>query len=539
MSKVTVTPASLPTSLSPFTGVNNATARLLKAISQFELNSLEEGDVVYVESVRDYWKWLPASTITSDDITYCAPTVVGVGAGRFERLMWSSPDWNQQTEWHIASTGNDENSGLAGFPLLTTAERRRRWGDNFQLLATTAYHIRYLSNGYSDHIRAFKAASAVIYCHASTVNGEGASILFGPANVDATDTLNTATGQPYTITCNAIPVSWNASGLNGAPTRLRLTTGALSISCAGIQDAGNPKKTYCDEFLIPVASLNAAPFVAPATTQGAPVVNDTFVVESYRSISRLHIDVINPPGAASTTTTSVVLDSISTILTGGLDCGIYCYSCSPSTLTGKPAFITYRSCPFATLSLNDIGLKSIIGGSVFGALVLCGQNPATSTITNFTLPGNTTTLVFNGAGSSNGTDNWRPGQIGAHNHTTASIPPIQIFESGVRIAAATWLPYGIGNTATLIGILFNSLVIAENTCFNAKTTGYQTTAPNIIGLWTGAGYASTAPAFDETTGIYTAPILLSRANLEATVAAGGFNYIVSHPSANGGGSNHF
>jgi hypothetical protein len=537
MSIVKVAPDALPSKLAPFTGVNNATARLLKAISAFELSSLNEGDVVYVQSVRDYWKWLPTSVITSDDISYCAPTAVGVGAGRFERLMWSSPDWNLQTEWHISSAGNDENTGLAGAPLLTTTERRRRWGDKFQMVASTAYHIRYLSDGYSDILRATRASNAVVYCHASTVNGEGASTLFS-GTINATDTLNTATGQPYTITCNALPVSWTASALIGGATRTRLTSGTLSVSMADFQDAVTPKKAWFDEFLTPVASLSVAPFVSPSNTQAAPVVNDTFVVESYRVVTRLHIDIVNASAGSSATAVAVVLDSLSVNLSGGKECGVYCYSCAPSTNFGKPAFTSFRACVFAALSLNDIGLKTVIGGSATGGVILMNQDPSTSSITNFTLPAASTSIIFSGSGNNNSPDGWRPGQIGIHNHTTVTSAGLLVaYTSAVRLGSG-WIAYGLNNSAALWMTMHSSVIIAQNGTWTG-TTGYQTSATNILGIWDGAGMAANVPAFDDTTGLYTGVRLLSRANLEATVAAGGFNYVVSNPRSNGAGANHF
>jgi hypothetical protein len=123
---------ALQSTVAPFTGVNNASVRLLKAITAAELATLREGDTVYVESFRDYWKWLPLSTLTSDDTTVSAPTVVGAGPGRFERLTGNeSPDWKLQQVWFVDSTvANQEGVGSALDPVQSDVEITRRWGSD-------------------------------------------------------------------------------------------------------------------------------------------------------------------------------------------------------------------------------------------------------------------------------------------------------------------------------------------------------------------------------------------------------------------------
>jgi hypothetical protein len=492
--------------------------------------------LAWVESVKDTWRWDATSTATADNITVCNPTANGANPGRFIRKLEAAPEWMLQTEWCVSSTGNDENTGLdAANALLTTEERRRRMGISAQWQASTAYHLRYLSDGYSDLIEGYRGTNAVVYCHANTVNGVGASTLYS-GTVDATDALNTATGQPYTITSNGIPVSWAASNLISV-ARLRLTSGTLAVSAADFQDTITPKKAWCDEFLLPVASLNAAPFVSPAATQAPPVVNDTFVVEAWRQMTRMHVNLKGSPGSA-TTSIGVVLDGLQVgSVSGGESCGIFHYNCRNATSFGKGSFYSFRCCVFAALSLNDISLKSIIGGHAVGSVVLVNEDPTNSTVSNFTLPAPTTILTFGGAGSQNSPDTWRPGQIGAHNHTTVTTPPFVIFCNGVRLGSG-WIAYGLANTAPLFSIMHNSVLIAQNGTYSS-TSGYQTSATNIMGVYNGVVFLSSAPAYDPATGLYTAPRLLSRANLEATVAAGGFNYIVSVPDGNANGATHY
>lgn len=525
--------------VAPFTGVNNGSARLLKAISAFELGSLDTGDLVYVESVIDFWKWLPLSTEadnTATECTVCAPTIVGVGPGRFVRMCIASPEVMLQTEWHFASTGSNEATGLPGSPLLTTSERRRRMGPYAIWRANTAYHIRYLSEGYADVIDGYRSSNAVVYCHASVNDFEGISPPLYSGVVDARDLLNTATGQPYTITSNGLPTSWTASGLIDA--RIRLTSGASvkALSSAFFQDAVTPKKAWCDEFLTGAASLSVAPFVAPGATQAAPAVNDTFVVESLRTVARLEIRLINPPDAQITATGCVLDSLLVTTLIASEESGVYAYGCriNGTPIGWNPAFESFRSTIFGTFALSDLGLKSIVGGHIAsGSLVLVNNTPSNSnTITNFTLNG-TTTLFLGGSGNGTSPDTWRPGQIGCHNRPAAN-SPFLFCGNGCRLAAV-WVPYGLNNAAPLIKVEQNCVGIAQAGSWTPGCDGYQTTSPNVWQPVLDYPTARTSiPAFDLATSLYTAPRLLSKANMQASVAAGGFDYVAVDPFTGAG-----
>lgn len=136
--------------LEPFIGVDNATSgRLLKAITAFELARLRDGDMVYVQSVRDYWKWTATSTAVDDStgaaaqLRYCNPTVNGANPGRFERMFLCSPDWLLQDFWiDTGAAGHNENSGLIGAPLNNDAELYQRWGMNAKI--STVRTVTYL-----------------------------------------------------------------------------------------------------------------------------------------------------------------------------------------------------------------------------------------------------------------------------------------------------------------------------------------------------------------------------------------------------------
>jgi hypothetical protein len=202
MALVTQSNSSVPFSpLAPFTGVNNATVRLLKAISAAELALLRDGDTVYVESVRDYWKWVPTSTATDDStgdaaqLRYCNPTVNGANPGRFERLFIRSPDWLLQ-DFFIDSTagvGNNENTGASALvPLNNDNELYQRWGDFAQL--TTPRTVTYIQSPTT------QTNYDVQFLGGSLTLLGTRTLVLGPVVLTAVTVQNRATQTPWDIT---------------------------------------------------------------------------------------------------------------------------------------------------------------------------------------------------------------------------------------------------------------------------------------------------------------------------------------------------
>jgi len=132
--------------LAPFTTVNNGGARPLKGISAAEFALLRNGTLVYVESVRDFYKWNPASTETDDTGAatslnrYCNPTVNGANPGRLERMFLYSPDWRVQDFFIDSATGHNENDGSIATPLANDVELFQRWGASCNLETVRAVH---------------------------------------------------------------------------------------------------------------------------------------------------------------------------------------------------------------------------------------------------------------------------------------------------------------------------------------------------------------------------------------------------------------
>jgi len=518
--------------LAPFTGVNNGSARLLKAISAGELATLREGNLVYVMSIRDYWKWLPNSTITSNDITYCAPTIVGAGAGRFERMMMYSPDWQQAAnktvfvdELNTSTFANDENDGLTNItPLLNDDERRRRWGPAFIYQPSVDYHVRVISTATDILIEGFFSLGSSCYVHASTNDREGVTPPLYSGTISAFDTLNTApiaAAIPYAIRSDGLAVNW--AGL--IDKRGRVTSGANinTLFWATLQDAVTPKKARITETIAPVASFTAVPFVAPASTQTPPAVADTFVIEDLRTVTRLEVTAAAMPGA-SPTSARVICDSllISSLILSP-HCGIYLDGCQVTTSFVRGSFTTYHQCK--PLSISDDGLKSIIGGYSTTSLTLINNCVSNCLITNWTVQG-ARSLMFSGSGNQGSPDTWRPNQIGFFDTIT---PTLNYFGQGVRLNASTLL-YGAGNTSTIIALVQNAVGIVQQGIWAQPVLP---AASAFVTLAVGPARTS-CEAHDQITGLQTAPILMSQTNMGLAVAAGGLDYTFIDPVSGAG-----
>lgn len=99
-----------------------ATIGLLAAYNDL---ALDDGALVYVESVRSYWtKIVEADPGTANGITIVRNLD---NTATWYRDATASLSWQQTVYWEIAATtGDDENTGGAGDPLATFAEFMRR-----------------------------------------------------------------------------------------------------------------------------------------------------------------------------------------------------------------------------------------------------------------------------------------------------------------------------------------------------------------------------------------------------------------------------
>jgi hypothetical protein len=494
--------------------------------------------LAWVESVKDTWRWDATSVLTADNITVANPTANGVNPGRFIRELNPAPEWMTQLTWVIdpaglTATPSDENSGAVGFPLATDAERQRRMGYNPTWYAG-AYHLRYVSNvPVADPViitgTLSTGTSTMIFCHGSLVDGQGQSTFFGPATVGTVTALNYATNTPWSFTCAAVPVSWTASALINL--RGRVTASGVPANVGGtfwpIKDLGGAAPNAAARIAEPSVAAPTGyviPFASQQRNTFTPTAGDTFVVETLTTIGSMSIQIFGL-NATATNGNSVVLESLSV-----------------TTLTNQTnvTFVTLDGCIISNMASNPIpALMGILG---------CQLAP-------FAFPRAQNIVFVNGYCRGNSIE-----------ITTIAAMSFTRFMSQGRILRLTCLTPP--NLAGQVGILINqfgicdagatvALIIRNNVCLQATATlwGPGNTAeairlesngllaygassaalPNSYffisngGNWLSCEARISVPAFDVATSLWTAPRALSQANLQATVAAGGFGGQVNDP----------
>lgn len=106
---------------------NMASVSDIEALSVLDDESLNDGGLVYVRSLRSYFQKYVVSPVPATDGITSVPTASGDGV--FYRLEAPSPSWGYQSTWFIdPSGGDDENVGgpTADEALATWAEFARR-----------------------------------------------------------------------------------------------------------------------------------------------------------------------------------------------------------------------------------------------------------------------------------------------------------------------------------------------------------------------------------------------------------------------------
>jgi hypothetical protein len=498
--------------------------------------------LVFVKCVRDSFRWDPTSALAADGISVVALLANGAAAGRYLRQNFASPEWMQQATWFIDPVGgNDENDATtAGTALKTDAERQRRMGPE-PAYPLTEYHARYLNDvPGSDPViwtGRFLTSTGNVYLHGSATNGQGKAVLATLA-VDALTAENQATNTPLKITSNGLAVSWTADGLLNQ--RCRMTSGA---ALGGILwpalDLG-AKQAQLHGKTLPAVSTFSNPFTFPAGDV-VPALNDAFVVESLVSLADLRISVV---GISSSTANMFALDSLAVSLytvVGSMTVNWFgCFYNNMTVIGGlgrRNAMSGVRFKANSLLAADSVNLQNCYWDDSQNnqPLIRSTNTFATSSISNcvtvarrgvrFTTPGpsaatnaltgSVLTQFTNGLGIFNNT-----GGVGFElNGSGTFSPTMRVW--GVCQAGGT--PIGLGSPGSRL-------------CYGAALPGAAsyytvdvTLAPSAAWISyrnstaAGEAYNATAPTFDPATSIFTAYRTLTPANLQAAIAAGGFN----------------
>jgi hypothetical protein len=492
--------------------------------------------VAWVESVKDTWRWDATSTLTADNITVCNPTANGANPGRFVRELTPAPEWMAQLTWVIDPAGrsappSDENSGAVGFPLATDAERQRRMGARPTWYAGE-YHLRYISDlPSSDPVNIVGSLSvgtpSMIFCHGSLVDGQGQSTFFGPATVGTVTALNYATNTPWSFTCAGVPASWTASGLINL--RGRVTAG-VAANVGGtfwpIKDLGGAAPNAAARIAEP--SVAAAAYTIPFASQGrntfTPTAGDTFVIETLTTIASVTVQLV---GFLSTTNNgnAVVFESLSLSLFNNQSnvSFVTCDACVLTNMTSNPmpALMGVLGCQVLPFAFPRAQAFVFVNGYCRGNSIDM-TTVVSMSFTRFMSQGRVLRLTCltppNVAGQVGALIN----QLGI---CDVGAQPALIVRDNVCLQTTGTL-WGPGNTAQAILLEANGL-LAYGASAAALPNSYFFISNS--GNWLSMEGRTSVPAFDQAGSAYTAARALTQANLQQTVAGGGFGGQVTDP----------
>jgi hypothetical protein len=505
--------------------------RLLDITAE-QLDALKRGSVVWVESVKDRFRWDPDSTQAADNVTVCNPTVNGTNAGRLFREEYAAPEWMNQQNWYIdeantSGLASDENTGASStLPLRSELERDRRMGQ-YPKWTKSEYHLRYTSD-VTNPVRikgSFTTTTGNIWVHGNLVNGQGKAVL-ASLTVNTLVAMDQTTNTPLKFTSTGITTSWTADGLLNQ--RCRMTSGAgLGGYVWPALDLGS-KQAHMTETVLPAGAAFTTPFTFPFTAF-TPAQNDTFVVESLVQMN-LFVTVL---GSGAGNANCVIVDSVQLNAYVHSGTAQVCLLGCNWQATGSPTGLCkaiqcsgVRFKPGSLVSAEQFTLFSCyVDDSASGRFFIRQGGCTASSIVRFMtvqrqgvrvtsmVPNSGNAIAMNinsGFGIFNNTAGPGLDIVGyGHFNSTQSI-------WGVCAAGGTPLHLG-GNGSRLT---YGAAVPGAASYFRIDCT----LAPS--GAWIsykGPGIQVTAPAFDAATSTFTSYRTLTAANIQAALGSGGLN----------------
>jgi hypothetical protein len=195
-----------------------------------------------------------------------------------------------QTAWYIdeqnvTGRASDSNDGATiDTPLLTDAERQRRWGISPRLVQLR-YDLYYLSDASSVVLLGRQEGHATMWIHGSATPYQGRTIL-ASGTMTSRVIANEATNTRPSITGG--PASANIASDVSPNKRLRLTSGVNTGAIAWAQRDEGGGVASVSQWINP-AAWNPATFGVPPSVN--PAGNETYVVEQLTKIDSLSIDI--------------------------------------------------------------------------------------------------------------------------------------------------------------------------------------------------------------------------------------------------------
>lgn len=484
------------------------------------------GDMVFVRSVLDLYAFDTGSALTPDGIT----VVAGTGGNWMRRSGLGHPKWRKQSAWTInATTGNDENAGGGGAPLKTIAELERRWG------TVTGQRLNQ-GGGVASPIVVTIASDLpnedAIHCPLTTVDTHvqfvgGIASTSRSGTITAVTALNRATNVPWSIEDTGI-ANWTAD----VGKRVRITSGANAGAVAYVAkdiggNAARVSQFWTSASAFPIIPTQKTPAVAdPYSIEQLFIVSiGTLIGDSYgRNVvtnTNTNVYFYDLEIRESNTNTRTIIDTSSVITLGFIRCIFQ----AVVDVYKHQGFII--GCKFSKGMNARPGSQSVIYSSLFGV-------PASGTPQGFIGFGGSSSLLdgdtlfqacslkarsaFNGAiglvGVFDVVSNFA--NLGGHGVTVGHSSSSAGFTGGCTLLSATiglgaHQLYGAANAGA-------GLFVAPGCSFS-----YVSTVPVIAGALGDfkLGAATSARAFDDSTGAYTALLIANTwANVPVAVPAG-------------------
>ncbi len=444
------------------------------------------------------------------------------------RLRVGASQILDQEEWFVDeqnSTGlaSDSNDGAAATtPLLTDDERVRRMGEDPVWLSDMAYHIRHLSDFDHITISGRRESGSMIFVHGSATDGHGQATLYS-GTIDSIVALSRTTNQPIEITSNALATTW-ATPTNLIGSRIRLTSGAALGAKGWAIKQLTGKAARCSEFN--AAATFTSPFTA-ATGAASPSAADTFVVERLTIAKKVFVNLTGGRGVLSNLV-GVVFESLDIgqdVIAGEAFETVKFDGCivrNSITTNGTFACLSFDACRLTVASGTAMNFPRAFRIEINGGYA----DTATTNLNALAVVAITRLMGQGGRFVATGPA-W--GDIGG-------VGPSQlgIFDCGSGDALTIKSPHGVVFVPGFIlwgsGNVGYSIDLRDGGGFLWPPSGGGISIANVpivsatgdVQMGGGSGTRASVPAFDVATSTYTAPRLLSWANIFKTVADGGF-----------------
>lgn len=451
--------------------------------------------------------------------------------------------WMGQLNWFIDDAGNRENSGADSAHPIPENERLLRMGPNARWDGGE-YHLHYLTDLDNIELLGQMTSDSAVFLHGSATNGQGQStLLSGTAGTVVAQ--NYGTNTPWQVPASAIPVSWTTSGYITASStsRMRLTSGATVGGKLWLMKDLGAKTARCSN-IYPALTYTLASIGIPVIGRepGSLTTGDTFLIEKLTQVKNFKCNLQS--------------DAIFTTV-------------SPANnLLPQPNIIIESLC----LGRRD---------SNYGLVHLAGQR-ATYLLDGCLISGVQDSSFDNcmvyvcGCAHANSTGNHKSFNNGYY-HCGFSLGQLLVDDAGDFSSIAFFRDWIIQNNGTVGRMLVHNRGRVQPfrfACFDCTTaiqlqngsemTFFKTVSGNCA-LWgsgnttgyvmspftrvsyptgQGAGFTmanassditfefggkTTSRVFDDGIGLYTTPRTMSFANLQASIASGGFGERISDP----------